>query len=75
MKIKQHPTQAELKQLFNYNPDTGIFTCRIRVSNKVKLGDIVGSHRSDGYIYISVNSTRYLAHRLAWIYVNCEIPI
>ena len=67
-------TQERLKELFNYNPDTGIFTRRIRTSHKVKPGDIAG-YISAGYVRMSVDYKMYMAHRLAWLYMYGELPI
>lgn len=68
-------TQKTLKEKLHYNPDTGIFT-RLTSSG----GHIVGSKagyvcRKDGYIRIRVNGKRYLAHRLAWLYMTGEFPL
>jgi len=60
-------TQDRLKQLLWYNPCSGNFrSCRTY--------KVVGTLRKDGYIKISVNNRSYLAHRLAWLYVNGEWP-
>lgn len=61
-------TQEELKNLFNYCAETGVFTRLKSVSNNTNSGDIAGSMRQDGYCVISVNNKSYLAHRLAWLY-------
>jgi hypothetical protein len=75
MKFKQYPSQSELKQLFNYNPDTGIFTHKTNRGG-VKIGSKSGSPTyKTGYIQISILNKVCLAHRLAWIYMYGEIPI
>jgi hypothetical protein len=67
-------TQKELKELLQYNENTGIFTWLCdRGTNKVK-NKIAGSIHSDGYIIIRINRKEYLAHRLAWFYVYREWP-
>lgn len=66
-------TQAELKEQLHYNQDTGIFTwvaCRPSIS----AGKIAGSVAKIGYIYLSINKNKYLAHRLAWFYVHGVWP-
>jgi hypothetical protein len=61
-------TQAELKELLTYNPETGIF-------NWIKRnGNIAGSRHNQGYTIITVNRQKYLAHRLAWFYVKGSFP-
>jgi hypothetical protein len=75
MKFKQYPSQSELKQLFNYNPDTGIFTHKTN-RGSVKIGSKAGTvNKSDKYHYLKINKEKYATHRLVWIYVYGEIPI
>jgi hypothetical protein len=62
-----HLTQDELKRQFHYNPDTGIFT---RLSNNTECHCLNGT----GVILVYVNKKRYLAHRLAWLYINGTFP-
>lgn len=62
-----------LKELFNYNINTGNFIRKISVSNKTKIGDIAGSN-NHGYIRIKIDNKLYSAHRLAWLYVYGEWP-
>ena len=67
-------TQEELKKLFHYSEDSGVFT-RIKITaNCVKIGDIAGTRSSTGYIKIRFGKKHYLAHRLAWLYVYGELP-
>lgn len=70
-------TAARLRELLCYDPETGIFTSRIdRIGKgcKVKKGDAVGGPHTKGYWDIRLDGRRYLAHRLAWLYVNGEWP-
>lgn len=67
-------TQDELKRVLHYDPDTGVFTRRIRSAQSVKVGDEAGARRPDGTVSISVLGGRYLAHRLAWLYVYGSLP-
>jgi hypothetical protein len=65
-----------LRDLFDYDPETGIFVQKARVgSDGRKLKErIAGSIYGNGYIYISVGGIKYLAARLAWLYMTCEWP-
>lgn len=82
-------TQKELKSLIHYNPDTGIFTwkergieyfkhCKIpemtwRQWNPQNAGKEAGS-LANGYITIILLKEKYLAHRLAWFYMEGYWP-
>ncbi len=66
-------TQTELRNVFNYNENTGIFTWAKKTSKTVTVGKIAGT-LSKGYIKIRYNGKRYEAHRLAWLYVYGEMP-
>lgn len=68
-------TAARLRDLLNYDAETGVFTRRVRTSNRVKVGDRVGTYSaSDGYLRAHIGNRLYLMHRLAWLYVNGGWP-
>jgi hypothetical protein len=67
-------TQERLKSVLDYDQNTGIFTRKIRTAQSVRVGDIAGYIRKDGYVFIGVNNTQYLAHRLAILYVFGYLP-
>lgn len=67
-------TQTELKELLIYFPDTGIFVWKHRNGRRNACGT-VGSVERNGYLRATVNYERWLLHRLAWVYVNGEIPV
>ncbi|WP_082754737.1 HNH endonuclease signature motif containing protein [Variovorax sp. PAMC 28711] len=67
-------TAQQLKDLFSYDTETGLFT-RLRDSNnQAKAGDVAGSLTREGYLSICINRRAYLVHRLAWLYVHGEWP-
>ena len=70
-------TQDELKEVLEYNPDTGLFVWLKANSNRIKIGSIAGcKHSKDGYIsiMIRVNKILYKAHRLAHLYMTGNFP-
>ena len=67
-------TQNILKELLNYDPQSGIFTWVVSPRNNVPLGSIAGSIDKKGYIRILCKKQTYLAHRLAWFYVYGKWP-
>lgn len=58
-----------VRELLNYCPETGIFTRAITTGYRGmhKAGDIVGSTRRNGYVFVGIERRQYAAHRLAWV--------
>ncbi len=67
-------TAEELRELLSYDKITGIFIRKMKTSNCIHVGDIAGGLKSDGYLRIRIKGKRYLAHRLAWLYVHGSFP-
>lgn len=67
-------TQSQLKELFFFHEDTGVFSRKITVGGQL-AGCISGSQNSDGYLQICIDSVLYKSHRLAWLYVYGVWPI
>lgn len=67
-------TQSRLKELIHYEPITGIFTRLVRTSNRVKIGDVIGSKHCMGYLEMTVGGHRCLSHRVAWLYIFGKLP-
>lgn len=65
-------TQLRLKELFDYNPETGILT---RILSVRGSRNKAGSNTSRGYLSICVDYKQYLIHRLVWLYVYGSFPI
>ena len=68
-------TQARLKELLSYDPETGKFTWIAKPNsraNRIKIGGEAGSPKGNGYIQIQVDKKNYLGHRLAYLYVVGE---
>lgn len=67
-------TQEELKKIFKYDHDAGLFT-RISIRCGVKIGSVAGCFVGNkGYVRIKINRKLYLAHRLVWLYVYGSFP-
>ena len=66
-------TIEQLKEVLDYNPDTGLFTW-IKSTQQTKAGSVAGNKTNQGYIRISVKRKRYLAHRLAYLYMTGHFP-
>lgn len=74
MKRAEDLTQARLKEVLEYSPETGKFFRRVS-RGPSKAGDEAGSPSNKGrYTAIVVDYQRYRAHRLVWLYVYGEWP-
>jgi hypothetical protein len=67
-------TQADLKEILNYNPATGVFVWKKALARRLTVGDIAGCEQGCGYIRIRICNKNYYAHRLAWLYVHGAWP-
>lgn len=72
-------TQAKLKELFTYDPETGVLVWNNRSSevdhyNTAYMGNPAGCVGTGGYIYIKIAGRRYVAHRLIWTLVHGALP-
>lgn len=65
-------SHARLKELLSYDPSTGDFVWLVDRNQNVRAGSVAGKTHHSGYRYISVDSERILAHRLAWFFVHGE---
>lgn len=79
-------TQDIVRELLDYNPDTGVFTWNFRGPhhfktigyfnhwNNMHAGSVAGCIYTDScgkkYIRIGINGKGYAAHRIAWLYVH-----
>jgi hypothetical protein len=57
-----------LRELLDYNPETGDFRWKVRRSN-VAAGAVAGAYKQDRSITIGIDGEIYLAHRLVWLYL------
>lgn len=67
-------TQARVKELLDYNPETGVFTWRFSRGGAAVAGGKAGSLNQRGYVALTVDCRKWLAHRLAWLYVHGNCP-
>lgn len=67
-------TQAGLKAAVRYEPETGLFFWIKTRSNRRAAGLGAGAIGANGYRYITINKTPYLAGRLAWLFMTGQWP-
>lgn len=68
------PSPEYLKEVLNYDPETGLFTWRVSRGRAVKAGSQAGTKRDDGYVFLTVSYVRLAAHRVAWAIMTGEWP-
>lgn len=67
-------TSENVKEIFDYDDDTGVFRWKKQIANKAKIGRVAGRKNDQGYIVIRAFKKDYRAHRLAWLYSYGEWP-
>ena len=64
----------QLIEVLEYTEDTGFFTWKKSLANRISVGDIAGAIDGNGYRLIGIHGKRYRAHRLAWLYKTKHQP-
>lgn len=69
-------TQARLKELLRYDPETGVFTWRVQNSPRAQIGAPAGCVKKGDcdYRVVRVDCQLYRANRLAWFYMTGTWP-
>lgn len=67
-------TAERVRELLDYEPETGEFRWRIARSGVV-VGKVAGYKAHNGYMQLKVDYRIYAAHRLAWLHFYGEWPV
>lgn len=67
-------TAEMVRELLTYDPETGVFTWRVKPAPNTRIGAIAGRIDARGYGGINIRYRKYASHRLAWLYVTGEWP-
>lgn len=68
-------TQARLKEVLHYGPETGLFTWLSTVIPPVYAGKISGYIDDYGYRVLNLDGNRRSQHRLAYLYMTGDYPV
>ncbi len=66
-------TAERLRELLEYNSETGVFRWKVNKGRKFKAGMIAGNI-NHGYRVIEIDGKLYGAHRLAWLHAHGRWP-
>lgn len=66
-------TCERLKYVMRYNPETGLFSYRERSRGR-RVNGPVGQLTRQGYRRVMIDGRRYMAHRLAWLWMTGKFP-
>lgn len=64
----------EVRNLLDYDQNTGAFTWKVGRAGSKGVGSIAGEVNSRGYVRLCVNGWRPTGHRLAWLLTYGEWP-
>jgi hypothetical protein len=67
-------TASRLRRLISYDGASGIMRWRVRLSNRVRVGDLAGSVNEIGYRIIQIARQKFGAHRIAVLHVTGRWP-
>jgi len=71
---KDRISAERLRELVDYDPKTGILTRKVRTSNRVHVGDRVGTVVGNGYRLARIGGHLASEHQFAWLYVHGVWP-
>lgn len=61
------------RDLLTYNPETGEFRWKVMLG-RARVGALAGTVGKRGYRYIRVDGRRFMAHRLAFLFMTGAMP-
>ena len=70
---KPLPSAERLRELFSYDPETGVVTVQKTTPNR-KAGTTAGALQKSGYLAVSVDNKAYMLHRIIWLLHYNEDP-
>lgn len=61
-------TQKRVRELLDYDPETGLLTWKVNRRGSAKAGDVIKTVNGAGYVQLAIDSKKYLAHRVIWLW-------
>lgn len=74
LRAKNMPVIEWVKQYFDYEPETGIFTWKNPTCIAEIKGRAAGTPDKGGYLRMRCMGVRFFAHRAAWAWVHGDWP-
>lgn len=68
------PTQERLKELFDYDAETGVFKWLVDKKPRGKAGEVAGCYAEGDYLRLSVDGKLCLGHQMAWLWAHGTVP-
>lgn len=75
IKAKPLPPVELVRELLDYDQETGVLTWRAPRGRSVKPGDVAGCLDVEGYLRVQINKALYKAHRVAWLHATGNDPL
>ena len=67
-------TQERVREVLEYDPETGICRWLVTLSHRAMAGSVAGSITPKGYRAIYIDRRNCLLHRIIWLYVFGTAP-
>ena len=67
-------SQEDLKEVLEYDPETGIFIAKTNRGYKYKKGDVLGVIQRQGYLQVCAPGFNAQGQRMAWFYMEGYWP-
>lgn len=71
---KPRPIPSKFKDIFSYNPDTGLLKRKVRLG-KFQKNTLVGNPKKNGYLQVEVDKKAYYVHRICYYLATGKQPI
>ena len=63
-----------VRELFDYNPETGVVVRRLTTSPRAMSGMVVGCLDHRGYLLVNIDRRLYKLHRVVWLWMTGSWP-